>query len=341
MHFNSVQLITEKQKTDYKLLAEANSLEYEENKFQLGIYDGSRLIAGISLDDNCIKLLIVDDDYRGYGLSSILITDVIKYAFENGITHIFAYTKPSNAEMFHSLNFYTIFETEEVLFLENNRNGIKSYCDLLEKKKVVKDKVCGLVMNFNPITLGHEYLIQKASEENDIVHVIIVKEDKSVFPYEVRLRLLNEVTKKYPNVVVHEGSSYVISSATFPTYFLKSKGNIPSIYAKLDVNLFGKYIAPALGINRRYIGEEPYSETTKMYNEVIQELLPKYGIEVTEIPRKKFGEDFISASKVRNMIKEGEFDKLKNFLPESSYNFLMSEEGSEIISKIKVSKNRH
>ncbi len=341
MFFNSVQLVTEKQKNDYRLLAEASNLEYEECKFQLGIYDGNRLVGGISLDVNCIKLLIVDDEYRGFGLSSTLITDVIKEAFEKGITHIFAYTKPSNGEMLHSLGFYTIFETDDVLFLENNKYGIESYCKLLAEKKVIKDKICGLVMNLNPITLGHEYLIEKASSENDIVHIIMVKEDKSVFPYEVRYRLLEEVIKKYPNVIIHDGSSYIISSATFPTYFLKGKGNISNIYAKLDVNLFGKYMAPSLGINRRYIGEEPYCETTKMYNDVILEVLPSYGIDVTVVPRKKIGDEIISASKVRSMIKEGDFDNLKNFIPESSYNFLMSEEGKEIIKKIQVNENRH
>ncbi len=341
MYFTTEQLITSSQKLEYKELLEKGGLTYEDTKLQLGVYDKNKLIGGVSLDDNCIKLLIVNCEYMGLGVSSVLISDVLKFAYEKNILHLFVYTKPENAELFLSQGFYPIIKTDNVLFLENTKHGITSYCDKLEKLAVDGEKICGLVMNVNPITKGHEYLISKACSENDFVHLIIVKEDKSVFPYEVRLKLLKQVTEKYKNIIIHEGSDYCISSATFPTYFIKSKDSIPSIYANLDLNIYGTYLAKALKINRRYVGEEPYSKTTDLYNQVMKEVLPKYNIEVVEIERKSVEEDIISASKVRQFLKQGEISEVEKFVPKETFEFLQSEMGKEIIKKIKESNNRH
>ncbi len=341
MYFTTEQLLTQSQKLEYEELLKNGGLTYEETKLQLGVYDKYKLIGGISLDNNCIKLLNVDSEYKGLGVSNVLVSDVLKFAYEQNILHLFVYTKPENAELFLAQGFYKIIETKDVLFLENTKRGITSYCEKLEKLAVEGEKVCGLVMNLNPITKGHEYLISKASEENDVVHLIIVKEDKSVFPYEVRLELLKQLTKKYINVVIHEGSEYCISSATFPTYFIKSKEDVPKIYAELDLNIYGTYLAKALRINRRYIGEEPYSKTTNMYNEVMKEVLPKYGVEVVEIKRKAVDGDIISASKVRELLKKGEFEQVKKYLPVETLELLKSDIGKEIIQKINENNNRH
>ncbi len=341
MYFTTEQLITSSQKLEYKELLEQSGLTYEETKLQLGVYDNNKLIGGISLDNNCIKLLKVHSDYNGLGVSTVLVSDVTKFAYEQNILHLFVYTKPENAELFLSQGFYKIIQTDDVLFLENTKRGLTSYCEKLEKLAVEGEKICGLVMNLNPITKGHEYLIAKACEENDVVHLMIVKEDKSVFPYEVRLKLLKQVTEKYKNLVLHEGSDYCISSATFPTYFIKSKENVPSIYATLDLNIYGTYLARALKINRRYVGEEPYSKTTNMYNEVMKEVLPKYNIEVVEVKRKEVDQDIISASKVRDLLKQGEINKVEKYVPIETFEFLKSEMGEEIIKKIKENNNRH
>ncbi len=341
MYLTTEQLITSSQKLEYKELLEQSGLTYEETKLQLGVYDKNKLIGGISLDGNCIKLLKVDNEYNGLGVSNILISDILKFAYEQNIIHLFVYTKPENSDLFLAQGFYPIIKTDDVLFLENTKRGITSYCTKLEKYATIDEKVCGLVMNLNPITNGHEYLIAKASSENDIVHLIIVKEDKSVFPYEVRLNLLKQVTEKYKNVVIHDGSDYCISSATFPTYFIKSKENIPSIYANLDLNIYGTYLAKALKINRRYIGEEPYSKTTNMYNEVMKVVLPKYNIEVVEVERKAIDSDIISASKVRELLKQDKLNEVEKYVPIETFEFLKSNRGVEIINKIKESNSRH
>lgn len=341
MYYISEQLITTSKKELYKNLLEEGGLTYEETEVQLGVFDNNKLIGGISLDGNCIKLLKVLDEYNGQGISNILISDIIKIASEKNIFHLFVYTKPKNIDLFHSLGFYTIIKTKDVLFMENDKRGILNFVSELEKNKVIGNKICGLVMNLNPLTKGHEYLISRASCENDVVHVIIVKEDKSVFPYEIRLQLLKDVASKYKNVIVHEGSDYCVSNATFPTYFIKSKESVPNIYATLDCEIFANYVAKALDINVRYVGEEPYSKTTKMYNDVMKELLPKYNIEVVEIPRETIDNNIISASKVRELIKNNEIQKAFTFLPKETVELLESEIGKKIIEKIKVSNNRH
>ena len=141
--------------------------------------------------------------------------------------------------------------------------------------------------------------------------------------------------------MVHRGEDYIISNSTFPSYFLKEKSNIVKIHTLLDLSIFGNYIGPSLGINRRYIGEEPYCPVTSEYNETMKSILPEYGIEVIETSRLRNKDTIISASKVREIIKRGELEELKNLIPMVTYDFLVSEEGREIIDKIKESNSRH
>lgn len=341
MYYVTEQLYTTKQKSDYKEFLQKGGLEYEETDVQLGVYDGDKIIGGVSLHKNCIKLLRVSCKYADQGISNTLISDIVKIAYDRGVYSLFVYTKPENEEKFNNQGFYTIYKTDSVLFLENERNGIKKYTKSLQKLKCDGEKICGLVMNLNPLTKGHEYLIRTASLQNDYVHIIIVKENSSVFPYEVRLKLLKEVCKKYENVIVHSGSDYVISNATFPSYFIKSKDDVPTIYAELDANIFGCYIAKALGINRRYIGTEPYSKTTNLYNNILKKVLPKYDIQVIELERCEFEKEVVSASRVRNYIKNGEMEKAYKLLPDETVQFLQTDEGKKNIQKVKINNSRH
>ena len=84
---------------------------------------------------------------------------------------------------------------------------------------------------------------------------------------------------------VVEGSDYQISAATFPTYFLKDLSDAAETQMRLDIDLFGRHIAPALGARVRFVGTEPSDPLTARYNALMKELLPKYGVDVVEIPR--------------------------------------------------------
>ena len=217
-----------------------------------------------------------------------------------------------------------------VVCLQNRRIYLKN----IEKHRVDRERVASIVMNLNPFTLGHRSLIEKASKENDQVHIFIVREDRSIFPYDVRLELLRRGTEEFGNVTVHEGSEYIVSSTTFPTYFIKSKDEIPEIYARVDALVFAKYISKVLNVSKRYVGTEPLSKTTNMYNKVLKEALGEEGIEVIEVTRSEVEGRVISASYVRRYIREGRLEEAFKLLPETTIEFLRSDRGKEIIKKI-------
>lgn len=341
MNYKKMRIHLNSQIEEYKKLLEEEQLQYEKSEYQLGVYDGETLIGGISLDGNTIKQLVVKKEFKGQGVSNALISETIKYAFSLQIYHIFIYTKPENEEQLNSLGFYTIYKSNKILFLENQKNGIREYCNTLNLKKVEGSKIGSIVMNANPITKGHNHLVKEATQECDHVHLFLVKEDASSFPYEDRLELVKKVTEKYNNITIHKGSCYIISKATFPKYFIKSEGEVLDAYATLDVNIFGKYISEALDINFRYIGTEPYSKTTNVYNEILKKDLVNYNITVEEKDRFKIGNEIVSASKVRNLISIGQLEDSYIYLPEETIDFLKSDNGKKIIDEIKNTCSRH
>lgn len=55
--------------------------------------------------------------------------------------------------------------------MENKRTGFSGYLNTLEKQKEEAPRMAALVMNANPFTLGHQYLVEKAAAENDLLHL--------------------------------------------------------------------------------------------------------------------------------------------------------------------------
>ncbi|MCI9079902.1 MAG: adenylyltransferase/cytidyltransferase family protein [Lachnospiraceae bacterium] len=181
-----------------------------------------------------------------------------------------------------------------------------------------KAKAGAVVMNCNPFTYGHQYLIETASRLVDLLYVFVVEEDKSIFTFEDRFNMVKEGTKQYNNVIVIPSGGFMISSVTFPGYFMKDTPTGKSYDDFLDLKIFAHYIAVAFGITMRFVGEEPYDKVTAQYNNDMKVLLKETGITVIEIPRKRFGSDFISATKVRKLIEKKDYISLKNYLPETT-----------------------
>lgn len=150
-------------------------------------------------------------------------------------------------------------------------------------------------MNANPFTLGHAYLLERAASENDRVVLFVLSEDRSLVPFCDRLAMVKAAAARYANVSVVESGSYMISSATFPSYFLKDGDLVTRTHAALDATLFTR-IAKALTLTRRYVGEEPFSHTTCLYNEALASVLPQNGVELVVVPRKEAQGAAISAS---------------------------------------------
>ena len=303
-------------------------------------YDSDYNIIGTgSCFGNTLRCLAVSHEHQGEGLTNKIVSHLIQYQFDRGNFHLFIYTKYTTYHLFKDLGFYEIVRIkDQIVFMENKKNGFNDYLKELSKSKLNDNanakKIAAIVMNANPFTLGHLYLIEKASKENDIVHLFIVSEDKSIVPFNVRKKLIMEGTAHLKNIIYHDSGPYIISSATFPSYFQKDEKDVIESHANLDLEIFVK-IAKALNINVRYVGEEPTSLVTGIYNKIMEKKLPENGIECFVVKRKEMDGNIISASEVRKKIKEGNIEGIKNMVPDSTYKFFISEEGKNVINKIK------
>lgn len=260
------------------------------------------------------------------------MTQLITNAFHQGITHLFLFTKPEYKGIFADMGFYPIAKTEEMLLMENRRNGIKQYLKKeAEPFENLPSTVVGsIVMNANPFTNGHRYLVETASRQCDQLHVFVLSADASEFPADVRLDLVTKGCEDLYNVYVHGSSDYLISHATFPDYFLKDKASGSEKAVELDLKIFGKYYQKTFGITHRFVGEEPFSKITALYNQEMKKILPDYGIQVIELPRYRLDDTIISATLVRKKFLEGDFEGIKNFVPYTTYEYLLSQKGQAL-----------
>jgi [citrate (pro-3S)-lyase] ligase len=221
--------------------------------------------------------------------------------------------------------------------MENRRDGFNKYLKRLEKTRT-EGRSAALVMNANPFTLGHQYLAETAAAGCDTLHLFVVSEDASLVPFSVRKELVRRGTAHLPNVVLHDSGPYIISSATFPSYFLKDEEKVIEGHARLDLEIFKK-IAAALNVSARFVGEEPTSQVTGLYNKIMAEELPKAGIECRIIPRKADGGQAISASTVRKALQEGDMDTFRRLVPETTAAWFESDEAAPVLQSIRNAGN--
>lgn len=302
--------------------------------YTVAIYAGDTIIATGSLHQNVLKCIAVCKQYTGGGVINTLISHLISEVFENGYNRCYVYTKPEAVQSFLYLGFVEIARVEgHLVFLEKATAGFETFIDNLKKEKKTANKIAGIVMNANPFTLGHQYLVEQASRENDIVHLFVLTEDLSEFPQTVRKKLVEEGTKHLNNVFVHDTGDYMVSAKTFPSYFLRENADVTEVQASLDAIIFRDYIAPALGITRRYVGNEPLSFATNIYNQALAKVFADQ-LELVVLNRKESGDEVISASRVRKLLKEDKLMDTQRLLPETTFQFLESDEGTTIIHNI-------
>lgn len=309
-------------KKEWQMLLNRCGLEPDETtQSTVLIWDGDRLAAAGSRQDNLLKCIAVDERYQGEGLTATLLTQLRQDAFRDGCRHLFLYTKPSNLIAFSSLFFYPVAQTGDVLLMENQPGGIVKFLNTLPKTEI-SGTVGAAVMNCNPFTLGHRYLIETAARECDHVYIFVLSEDKSRFSAADRMEMVKRGTADLLNVTVLPTGDYLISSATFPTYFLKHRDKADAIHCQLDVEIFLRHFVPYFGITRRYVGTEPLSPITEQYNTILGDILPSRGVELREIPRLETGNTPISASAVRQLLDSGSRDALCTLLPETTYRYI-------------------
>lgn len=285
-----------------------------------------------------LRCFAVSAEHQGEGLLNAVISHLIEVQQSRGNLRLFLYTKVNSAKFFGSLGFYEIARVDGTLvFMENRKNGFPNYLRNLEKTK--KDGVsAALVMNANPFTLGHQYLAETAAAQCDTLHLFVLSEDASLVPFAVRKKLVADGVAHIPNVVLHDSGPYIISSATFPSYFLKDEAAVIDGHARLDLAVFPK-IAQALNVTHRFVGEEPTSQVTGLYNTIMAEELPKAGIQCHIIPRKESGGKAISASTVRLALQNGDWEQVKALVPPTTLQYFTSPEAAPVLAHIRQAAN--
>ena len=293
-----------------------NGLRLEEvDLYQAALSPEGEILAGGGLARDVVKCIAVSPAARSLGLTNPLISSLISVAASRGYTNVKVFTKPENRAVFESLGFRLLAEAPRAILMENGR-GLEDYCAYLRKHPASGV----IVMNANPFTLGHRYLVEQAGHPV----IIPVKEDASRFPYSERLEMIRRGCEGLADVV--EGSDYQISAATFPTYFLKDLSDAAETQMRLDIDLFGRHIAPALGASVRFVGSEPTDPLTARYNALMKELLPAYGIEVMEVSRlEDAGGQIVSASRVRAALDEGRYSSAAVLTPPSTWPYLLAD----------------
>lgn len=177
-----------------------------------------------------------------------------------------------------------------------------------------------VVMNCNPFTLGHRYLIEQAAKQVERLFVMVVREDCSLFAYAERKAMVEQGVAHLENVTVIDGSEYAISQATFPTYFLKRLDDAADTQMLLDLDLFRRHIAPALGTTVRFVGTEPTDQLTRRYNQLMHEVLA----DVREIVRLEKEGNAVSASRVRKAMEQGDMSTIRQLVPPTTLPYIIA-----------------
>lgn len=312
--------------------------------------DGDEILAGGGLDGNVIKCVAVSESARSEGLMNILVSRLIVIAREEGRDSVKAFTKPENEGIFKSLGFGLLASAPKAILMENGRGGLPEYKKYLESL-ARPGRNGAIVMNANPFTKGHRYLVEQAASQVDNLYVIVVKEDRSRFPYVERKAMIEAGCAGLDNVVVCEGSDYAISAATFPTYFLKKLDDATDTQIALDLDLFVNHIAKPLGVTVRFAGSEPEDALTRRYNELMAEILPgtsvavvrqahqpdpelvkgsalrqaRRPIDFVEIPRLEQNGNPISATSLRRALDKGNLKEAMEYIPKSTIPYLVAD----------------
>ena len=312
-----------RQRRQIEMFLQTNGLRYDDVDYYAAIVDESsdEMIAGGGLKGSVIKCVAVADGHKGEAVANVIVSHLIAKANAEGCQCVKLYTKPDNRQLFESLSFRLIAESPNAILMETGVGGIEKYSEALRVKSeelgvkseelkndesVVSNarKPIGvIVMNANPFTLGHRFLVEQSSELVERLYVVVVREDCSMFSYNERKAMVSQGVRDIGNVVVVDGSDYAVSAATFPTYFLKQLSDATDTQIILDLDLYRRRIAPALGATIRFFGSEPTDPLTRRYNELMHQQLGEE--HVHEIQRKQQEGSAISASRVRKAMMEG------------------------------------
>ena len=357
MEIQTLNPATPRQRQRIEAFLKRNALRIDDmNYYAAMLDDDGEMIAGGGLKDDVIKCVAVDDAHKGEAIANTLVSHLISHANQEGYGCIKLFTKPKNRQLFESLSFRLLAEAPEAVLMETGIGGISNTVEALKKIKEESEKYkeynkeckedskkckentsylntstpqhlnttmqptgC-IVMNCNPFTLGHRYLIEQAAKQVERLYVMVVREDCSLFAYTERKAMVEQGVADIENVSVIDGSDYAISRATFPTYFLKRLDDAADTQMLLDLDLFRRHIAPALGATVRFVGTEPTDQLTRRYNQLMHEALK----DVREINRLEKDGNAVSASRVRKAMEEGDMNTIRQLVPPTTLPYIIA-----------------
>jgi cytidyltransferase-like protein len=359
MEIQTLNPTTPRQRQRIEAFLKRNGLRFDDMHYYAAVTDDDgEMIAGGGLKGNVIKCVAVDDAHKGEAIANTLISHLLAHANEEGHSNVMLFTKPKNRQLFESLSFRLLAEAPEAVLMETGIGGINNMVEQLKKIKE-EGEVCKennqeckeeektnlnittpqhlnpstpqplttttplrgvVVMNCNPFTLGHRYLIEQAAKQVERLFVMVVREDCSLFAYAERKAMVEQGVAHLENVTVIDGSEYAISQATFPTYFLKRLDDAADTQMLLDLDLFRRHIAPALGATVRFVGTEPTDQLTRRYNQLMHEVLT----DVREISRLEKEGNAVSASRVRKAMEQGDMSTIRQLVPPTTLPYIIA-----------------
>lgn len=351
MEIQTLNPTTSRQRQRIEAFLKRNGLRFDDMHYYAAVTDDDgEMIAGGGLKGNVIKCVAVDDAHKGEAIANTLISHLIAHANEEGHSNVMLFTKPKNRQLFESLSFRLLAEAPEAVLMETGIGGINNMVEQLKKireegevckennQECKKEEKTNLnittpqplttttplrgvvVMNCNPFTLGHRYLIEQAAKQVERLFVMVVREDCSLFAYAERKAMVEQGVAHLENVTVIDGSEYAISQATFPTYFLKRLDDAADTQMLLDLDLFRRHIAPALGATVRFVGTEPTDQLTRRYNQLMYEVLA----DVREIVRLEKEGNAVNASRVRKAMEQGDMSTIRQLVPPTTLPYIIA-----------------
>ena len=78
------------------------------------------------------------------------------------------------------------------------------------------------------------------------------------------------------------------------------------------------------------MGEEPFSQSTAIYNEKVKERLEKSGVSVHVLPRFETAGQAVSASEVRRLLREGKTAEAAELVPGPTAAYLLKQESGAV-----------
>ncbi len=292
-----------------------------------------------------LKMIALVPAERDGSLLGTIVTALVGRALTAGVEGLFVFTRPEHAPSFEMLNFELLAASGPAALLEYGGGfgrWLASARAALGKPPPLPGRSGAVVVNCNPFTLGHRYLVASAAARVERLVVLLVEEDRSAFPFEVRLRLVRRGTADLPNVRVLATGPYAVSAVTFPAYFLRAGERAAELQGELDAALFARRIAPGLGLWARYVGDEPFDPTTRAYNAVLRRVLPPGGVELVEEHRLAAAGQPISASRVRELLARGPPDRatLAALVPPTTLEYLLSGEARPVLERLREVEGR-